>query len=89
MDTYLDHFLMCSRNPANPSDGLAPPQSCMSRGGIPVQPYFVLGGFVDENATHFPKVGYSYSSWHIEGFYWVDNNTYVLTSHPPPNPTAT
>ena len=53
---------MCSRNPANPSDGLAPPQSCMSRGGIPVQPYFVLGGFVDENATHFPKVGYSYSS---------------------------
>ena len=55
MDTFLDHFLMCSRNPANPSDGLAPPQSCMSRGGIPVQPYFVLGGFVDENATHFPK----------------------------------
>ncbi len=55
VDTYLDHFLMCSRNPANPSDGLVPPQSCMSRGGIPVQPYFVLGGFVDENATHFPK----------------------------------
>ena len=56
VDTYLDHLLMCSRNPANPSDGLVPPQSCMSRGGIPVQPYFVLGGFVDENATHFPKV---------------------------------
>lgn len=44
-DTYLDHFLLCARNPANPSDGLEPPQSCMSAGGIPVQPYFVLGGF--------------------------------------------
>ena len=33
VDTYLDHFLMCSRNPANPSDGLAPPQviDCQQR----------------------------------------------------------
>ena len=42
------------RNPANPSDGLAPPQSCMSKGGIPVQPYFVLGGFIPENSVGFP-----------------------------------
>ena len=40
------------RNPGNPNDGLEPPQSCMSKGGIPVQPYFVLGGFEDDdNAT--------------------------------------
>ncbi|TRY76439.1 hypothetical protein TCAL_00054 [Tigriopus californicus] len=53
-DTYLDHFLLCARNPANPNDGLKPPQSCMSEGGIPVQPYFVLGGFIHENETAFP-----------------------------------
>ena len=42
------------RNPANPSDGLNPPQSCLSKGGIPVQPYFVLGGFIPETETGFP-----------------------------------
>ena len=43
--TYLDHFLLCSRNPTNPKAQTAMGQSCMSKGGIPVQPYFVLGGF--------------------------------------------
>ena len=44
-DTYLDHFLLCSRNPTNPQTQTGMKQSCMSKGGIPVQPYYVLGGF--------------------------------------------
>jgi hypothetical protein len=28
---------------------------CMSRGGIPIQPYIVLGGFLPEGTTEFPK----------------------------------
>ena len=45
MDTYLDHFLLCARNPTLPKDQTAMGQACMSKGGVPVQPYFVLGGF--------------------------------------------
>ena len=47
--TYLDHFLLCSRNPTNPKAQTALGQSCMSKGGIPVQPYFVLGGYNGSN----------------------------------------
>ena len=43
------------RNPAFPNDGLQPPQSCMSRGGIPVQPYFVLGGFGEVEVGQEPE----------------------------------
>lgn len=39
-------FSFPSRNPTSPSDGLLPSTSCMSKGGFPVQPYFVLGGFL-------------------------------------------
>ena len=45
LDTYLDHFLLCARNPTLPKDQTAMGQACMSKGGVPVQPYFVLGGF--------------------------------------------
>lgn len=48
-DTYLDHFLLCARNPTLPKDQTAMGQACMSKGGVPVQPYFVLGGFSDNN----------------------------------------
>ena len=47
--TYLDHFLLCSRNPTNPKAQTAMGQSCMSKGGIPVQPYFALGGYNGSN----------------------------------------
>ncbi len=44
-DTYLDHFMLCSRNPTLQTAPTAMAQGCMSKGGIPVQPYFVLGGY--------------------------------------------
>ena len=44
-DTYLDHFLLCSQNPTLQAAPTAMRQGCMSKGGVPVQPYFVLGGF--------------------------------------------
>ncbi len=53
-DTYLDHFLVCTRNAANPSDGLEPAQSCLGKGGIPVFPYYTLGGFLDIEEKGFP-----------------------------------
>ena len=45
MDTYLDHLVLCSRNPTLQVAPTQMEQSCMSRGGVPVQPYAVLGGF--------------------------------------------
>ena len=45
LDTYLDHFLLCARNPTLQQDQTAMAQPCMSKGGIPVQPFFALGGF--------------------------------------------
>eukprot|EP00095_Tigriopus_kingsejongensis_P012689 maker-scaffold22_size673200-snap-gene-4.23 protein:Tk12689 transcript:maker-scaffold22_size673200-snap-gene-4.23-mRNA-1 annotation:"niemann-pick c1 protein isoform x3" len=44
-DTYIDHFLMCSNNPTLQQDQTFMKQGCMSKGGVPVQPVFVLGGF--------------------------------------------
>ncbi len=54
-DTYLDHFLVCSKNPTNPADGLEPSQNCMGKGGIPVFPYYTLGGFLDPDEKGFPE----------------------------------
>ena len=54
-DTYLDHFLVCTRNPTNLADGLEPSQSCMGKGGIPVFPYYTLGGFIEEGEEGFPE----------------------------------
>ena len=45
VDTYLDHLVLCSRNPTLQVAPTQMEQSCMSRGGVPVQPYAVLGGF--------------------------------------------
>ena len=45
LDTYLDHLVLCSRNPTLQVAPTQMEQSCMSRGGVPVQPYAVLGGF--------------------------------------------
>ena len=45
VDNYLDHFADCSRNPVQTKTSTAMGQSCLSKGGIPVQPYFILGGF--------------------------------------------
>ena len=36
------------------NDGLNPCTSCMSAAGIPVQPYFVLGGFIPDGTKGFP-----------------------------------
>ncbi|XP_059098084.1 NPC intracellular cholesterol transporter 1-like [Tigriopus californicus] len=44
-DTYLDHFLLCARNPTLQEDQTAMKLGCMSKGGVPVQPVYVLGGF--------------------------------------------
>ena len=30
-------------------------KTCMSSGGIPIQPYWTLGGFIPENVTGFPE----------------------------------
>ena len=55
-DTYLDHFLLCARNPTLPKDQTAMVQGCMSQGGIPVQPYFVLGGFKGDDYNGKTKI---------------------------------
>ena len=39
--------MLCARNPTLPQDQTAMKQPCMSKGGIPVQPFFVLGGYPD------------------------------------------
>lgn len=51
--TYLDHFLDCSNNPALPFDAANTP--CMSTWGGPVSPYYILGGFIPNGNTGFPK----------------------------------
>ena len=53
---YLDHLLACVKNPTlladdDESQGVA----CMSRGGVPVEAFFVLGGFLPEGVTSIPK----------------------------------
>jgi hypothetical protein len=50
IDTYLDHFILCSRNPTLQTAPTQMGQGCMSKGGIPVQPYYVLGGYGGKKA---------------------------------------
>ena len=57
LDTYLDHFLLCARNPTLQQDQTAMGQPCMSKGGIPVQPFFALGGFPDKEYRGKLKLG--------------------------------
>nr|XP_040583729.1 NPC intracellular cholesterol transporter 1-like [Lepeophtheirus salmonis] len=57
-DTYLDHFILCSRNPVSQAAETSMKQSCMSKGGIPIKPYFVLGGFLSGNASDFTNPKY-------------------------------
>ena len=53
---YLDHFLDCSRNPSITPQG--DPQGtetgCLAKWGGPVNPYYVLGGFIPEHSA-FPE----------------------------------
>ena len=44
-NTYLDHFLLCTKNPTLQEANTYMQGGCMSKGGVPVQPHFVLGGF--------------------------------------------
>ncbi|CAL8142438.1 unnamed protein product [Orchesella dallaii] len=48
-DTYLDHFLSCSKNPTSMNDGTHLQQSCMGKFGGPVDYKLVLGGFPDDS----------------------------------------
>ena len=58
---YLSHALKCFSNPSytNPLelDGLDPSitQNCLGKNGVPVQPYYVLGGFIPEGVDGFPE----------------------------------
>ncbi|ODM87820.1 Niemann-Pick C1 protein [Orchesella cincta] len=48
-DTYLDHFLFCSKNPASMADSTHLRQSCMGKFGGPVDYKLVLGGFPNDS----------------------------------------
>lgn len=68
LDTYLDHFILCSGNPASPAVQTAMAQGCMSKGGIPVQPKVVLGGYGDgkpegQLEQAHPEVSHIFSHW--------------------------
>ena len=43
------------RNPALPKDGMTPELGCMSKGGIPIQPFYILGGFIPEGVMGLPE----------------------------------
>ena len=51
---YLAHALQCFSNPSytNPIPGVL---SCLGKNGVPVQPYYVLGGFIPEDVDGFPE----------------------------------
>ncbi len=51
-DTYLDHLLLCARNPLLQRAPTTMAQGCMSKGGIPVQPFFALGGVDSEDGEN-------------------------------------
>ena len=82
LDTYLDHFVLCARNPTLPQDQTAMKQPCMSKGGIPVQPFFVLGGFPDKEyrSEVFTDLGRLICNFHtvnhvISGFFSHSDST--------------
>ena len=47
------HFIY--RNPALPIDGYEPGLGCMSKGGIPIQPFYILGGFIPDGVMGLPE----------------------------------
>ena len=49
IDNYLDHLLLCSRNPTQLKTQTVMGHGCLSKGGVPVQPFFVLGGYNQSN----------------------------------------
>ena len=51
---YLSHALKCFSNPSytNPLSNVL---SCLGKNGVPVQPYYVLGGFIPEGVDGFPE----------------------------------
>ena len=51
---YLGHALKCFSNPSytNPLESVL---SCLGKNGVPVQPYYVLGGFIPEDVDGFPE----------------------------------
>lgn len=80
--TYLDHFLTCARNPALPTDGHPTnPLSCMSKGGIPVQPFFVLGGFIPDGVSGLPQNANYQGSKAVVMSIIVDNYDLYATDH--------
>ena len=54
---YLSHALKCFSNPSytNPLDLGPATQDCLGKNGVPVQPYYVLGGFIPEDVDGFPE----------------------------------
>ena len=53
---YLDHFLACFNNPTLDTNGKeVTSKPCMSKGGIPVEPFVMLGGFLPENQKTLPE----------------------------------
>ena len=51
---YLDHFLDCVKNPSITPQGDSMGMGCLAKWGGPVNPYYVLGGFIPEGEA-FPK----------------------------------
>ena len=52
---YLDHFLSCANNPTLDEDSDRTQKlSCMSKGGLPIEPFYILGGFLEEGETTMP-----------------------------------
>ena len=53
---YLDHFLACAKNPTlDKNSDQTQKLPCMSKGGIPVQAFYILGGFMPEGQTVLPE----------------------------------
>ena len=69
--SYLDHFLDCSNNPTLPFDPAEKP--CMSNWGGPVSAYYILGGFIPNGNTGFPKNPKYYESTAIVMTIILDN----------------
>jgi hypothetical protein len=53
--TYFDHLLKCAKNPTSTSKMTKDDLTCLSSGGLPMQPFVVLGGFIPEDVDGFPE----------------------------------
>jgi Niemann-Pick C1 protein len=51
---YLDHFLECVKNPSTTEQADNMGMGCLAKWGGPVNPYWVLGGFIPEGEA-FPE----------------------------------